>query len=121
MNEQLVEPQARVGDDLVEVVHQVGLRGRLDLAQLDAAGWDPLAPEGRVRGGMAAQLLQLLLAEALEPLVRPVLTLEQLLASTLGLCEVLKSLDSVAHLAILHRSSARPCARPGPGPPRRAA
>jgi hypothetical protein len=58
--EQVVAPQARVGHEVVEALHQVALREDRQLGQRDATTREALAPERRARGRVPNELGELL-------------------------------------------------------------
>jgi hypothetical protein len=101
MLEQGFEPEAAVGDEAVEALHQVGLREDGQVAQLEAAARDALAPQRCSPGREGGQLAEALALERLEPLARPALTLEQRPAFAQASREVLKPGDPVAHRVLL--------------------
>jgi hypothetical protein len=99
--EQVLEPQAAVGHELVEVGQELAPPEGGEGFEVGRPGREPLAPEPRVLAGVRGELGQALLLEALEPLARPALTRQQLLACANAAREVLKPLDPVAHPVLL--------------------
>lgn len=100
--EQVIEPQTRIGHEVVEALHQLRLRENGEFRQLHRpVGRQALAPEPRVRGRVADQVFEALLLEALQALARPALTRDQLLACSDPARHVLQALDPVTHRVLL--------------------
>ena len=99
--EQVLEPQAAVGHELVEAVHELALPEDGEGFEVGRPGREPLAPERRVLAGVRGELDQSLPLEVLEPLARPALKLQQLLACANAAREILQPLDPVSHLVLL--------------------
>jgi hypothetical protein len=99
---QVVEAEARVGDEIVEATHQLRLGEHGDVGERHRAGGrQALAPKGGARDGVAGQPLDALLLEALEPFARPALTLDQLLALSNAARHVLQARRPIAHRVLL--------------------